>query len=111
MPTKKFTAFISYAHTDGKELAEELKQKINADSKGREITFWQDDSHMKYGPWGRQIEEVMDEVEFIIMLITPGALKSSNCNDEWIKARKKGVAVLPVNSRPKDENFYNSFPT
>src|SRR4051794_14794982 len=65
---------------------------------------------MKYGQWSKQIEEAIDAVEFLIMLITPGALTSPNCKDEWMYARKKGVPVLPVNGKPNDPEFYNSFP-
>jgi hypothetical protein len=110
MPAKQFTAFISYSHADGEELAKALQQKINADAKGKEITFWQDYSQMKYGQWSKQIEDAIDAVEFLIMLITPGALASPNCKDEWMHARKKGIAVLPVNGKPGDPDFYNNFP-
>ena len=110
MPIKHFTAFISYSHKDGEELAKELQHKINADDRGNAITFWQDYSQMKYGQWSKQIENAIDAVEFLIMLITPAALASPNCKDEWMYARKKGVAVLPVNGKPDDADFYHSFP-
>ncbi len=110
MPAKQFTTFISYSHADAEQLAVQLKQKINTDERGKAITFWQDHIHMKYGLWSKQIEEAIDSVEFLIMLITPGALASPNCKDEWMYARKRGVAVLPVNGNPDDPKFYNSFP-
>src|SRR5690349_15786434 len=110
MPAKEFTAFISYSHADGEELAQTLRQKINNDLRGKEITFWQDYSQMKYGQWSKQIENAINAAEFLIMLITPAALASPNCKNEWMYARKNGVAVLPVNGKPDDPGFYKNFP-
>ncbi|MEO5996056.1 MAG: toll/interleukin-1 receptor domain-containing protein [Chitinophagaceae bacterium] len=110
MPTKHFTAFISYSHSDGEQLALDLQQKITSNDKEQNITFWQDHSQMKYGQWSKQIEEAIVAVDFLIIIITPGALASSNCKDEWMYARRNGVAVLPINGKPNDPEFFNTFP-
>jgi len=35
-------------------------------------------------------------VEFLVMVITPGALASQTTRKEWRLARQEGVCVLPV---------------
>src|SRR3954452_21245270 len=110
MSQKKYTAFISYSHQDGDEFALKLKRKITNDPRGKEIIFWQDYDNMQYGQWSRQIEEAIDAVEFLIMIITPKALLSSNCKEEWIYARLQGVCILPVNGLPDNPAFINKFP-
>lgn len=110
MPTQAYTAFISYSHTDGENFAQELKKKIAKDKKGKEVLFWHDSADMHSGNWSRQIETAIEQCEFLIMVITPVALLSPNCKDEWIYARKKGVMILPVNGLPADKDFYKQFP-
>jgi len=100
MPKKEYNAFISYSHQDGEEFAEELRQRITNHHRGREFTFWQDYDNLQYGHWSRQIEEAIDAIEFFIMIITPKALLSSNCKEEWMYARRRGVCILPVNGLP-----------
>jgi WD40 repeat protein len=110
MSFKQFSAFISYAHLDGEALASALRDQVHLDPRGRSITFWQDYDRIKYGQWTKQIEEAIDSSDFLILLITPAALASSNCKNEWMYARKNGVAILPINGRPNDSSFYDSFP-
>ena len=110
MPTQPYTAFISYSHSDGEAFAEELKKRIANDEKGREVSIWQDLTNIHMGTWNRQIETAIEQCEFLVMVITPGALQSPNCKDEWIYARKKGVTILPVNGLPAEKEFYKQYP-
>jgi hypothetical protein len=107
---KQYTAFISYSHMDGETFAEQLRKRILDDERGEGITFWQDYSDMRSGNWSTQIEEAINAVEFLIMIITPAALASGNCKDEWIYARKKGICIMPVNGLPEQGDFYKQFP-
>ena len=110
MPSQTYTAFISYSHQDGETFAEELKKRIANDEKGKEVSFWYDITNIHMGTWNRQIEIAIEQCEFLIMVITPKALLSPNCKDEWIYARKKGVMIMPVNGLPDDKEFYKQFP-
>ena len=106
---RQYSAFISYSHEDGEALAKGLQQRISTDPRGKGITFWQDYTNMHSGGWNRQIESAIESSEFLIMIITPSALLSPNCKDEWIFARKKGVSILPVTDLT-DKHFYKQFP-
>ena len=84
MSANRYSVFISYSHKDGIVLAREITTKIAEDKRGIGITFWKDDDSLHYGQWTRQIEEAIEAVEFMIMVLTPAALASSNCKEEWM---------------------------
>ena len=85
--------FISYAHSDGSAAAESLIQILAANGH----TAWQDLRHL--GPEEAvlpQIENGLKAAEFLIVLVTPAALKSEHIQQEWREARRNGMAILPV---------------
>src|SRR3954447_4859861 len=46
--------------------------------------------------WWRQITEAVDKVEYVLLVMTPGALASEVVRREWRYARQQGRCVVPV---------------
>ena len=85
--------FHSYARSDGSAAAESLIQLLVANNH----SAWQDLREL--GPeetvWP-QIEKALKTAEFLIVLITPAALKSDYIRKEWREARRNGATIMPV---------------
>src|SRR5438876_5474696 len=85
--------FISYARTDGREIANDLRTRVEAE----DIPIWQDRTGMEGGrDWWLQIVEALNHVEFMVLVMTPAALQSTMVRREWHYARQQGVCVYPV---------------
>src|SRR4051795_10904383 len=85
--------FVSYARRDGRELATDLRARLAAQG----FSLWQDLAHMEGGrDWWRQITEAVDAVEYVLLVMTPGALASEVVRREWRYARRQGRCVVPV---------------
>jgi WD40 repeat protein len=107
--------FISYALSDGAEIAAALRQRLNAQG----ILLWQDLVALEGGrDWWLQITDALDNVEFMALVITPNALKSDTVRMEWRYARQAGVCVYPIKGMPdldfatvprwlRDKHFYH----
>jgi hypothetical protein len=64
--------FISYARSDGEEFATSLRKRLQEEEP--EIALWQDRAEMEGGVgWWKQIEEALDQVRFLVIVITPAA--------------------------------------
>ena len=86
--------FVSYARSDGKEIAAELRRRLQ-DEHG--FPLWQDLADMEGGrDWWQQITEAIDHVEFLVLVMTPAALGSEYVRREWRYARQQGRCVIPV---------------
>src|SRR5256712_4757520 len=97
--------FISYARSDGEQLATQLRQRLEAEY----IPLWQDRVGLEGGKdWWLQITEALDVVEFLVLVMTPAAMQSETVRKEWRYARQQGVCVYPVKGEP-DLDF-NSLP-
>ena len=105
--SKKPRVFISYSRKDGEDYATELREKLlNAG-----IPLWQDRVGMEGGKdWWHQIRDALDNVEFMVLVMTPEALKSDVIRKEWRYARLQGVCVYPVKGVPDDELGYSTLP-
>lgn len=87
--------FISYARTDGAEIAASLRERLERENP--EITLWFDREQMLGGiGWWKQITAALDTVEILIMVLTPAAFQSEIAAKEWRYARQQGVRVCPV---------------
>src|SRR5215467_11903439 len=85
--------FISYARTDGEQFASELRQRLEAEN----IPIWQDRVGMEGGKdWWVQIIGALDVVEFLVLVMTPAAMRSETVRKEWHYARRIGVCVYPI---------------
>jgi WD40 repeat protein len=73
--------------------------------------MWLDRSRMEGGrSWWKQITEALDVVQFMIAVMTPGAVSSDNTAKEWRYARQQGVCVFPVKGVADAELDYNKLP-
>jgi hypothetical protein len=86
--------FVSYARMDGKRAAAQIQRRLR-DEHG--FALWRDLTDLESGKdWIVEIKAAIDAVEYLILVITPGALKSEIVEWEWRYARKQGVCVIPV---------------
>ena len=90
--------FISYARRDGEKFATDLRRRLLAEH----IPLWQDRVGMEGGrDWWQQITEALEQVEFMVLVMTPAAMQSPMVRKEWRYARQQGVCVYPVKGMPK----------
>lgn len=86
--------FLSYSRMDGKSLANHIRTELE---NKHGIPIWQDVVDMEGGKdWWRQITTAIDQAEYLLLALTPGAVASSVIQDEWRYARQQGVCVVPV---------------
>jgi WD40 repeat protein len=88
--------FISYARSDGEEFARNLRRRLIEEY---HLAIWQDRTSMEGGKdWWQQIEEALrsKHVEYLVLVMTPNALRSDTVRKEWRLARSLGVCVEPV---------------
>jgi TIR domain len=86
--------FVSYARSDGKAPAVELRRRLQ-DEHG--FPLWQDVADLEGGKdWWRQVIGAIDHVEFLILVMTPAALRSEYVRRAWRYARQQGRCVIPV---------------
>ena len=91
----RFGVFLSYARSDGEAFANELRERLKQDLPS--LRVWQDRPEIEGGVgWWRQIETALDQVEFLVSVMTPAALASEITAREWRAARQRGVCVFPV---------------
>jgi WD40 repeat protein len=87
--------FISYARKDGDDFAHRLRERIELEQP--EITIWQDRVRLEGGVgWWTQITEALDQVEFMVLVMSSAAIESAVIRKEWRYARQQGVCVYPV---------------
>jgi WD40 repeat protein len=93
--------FISYARKDGEDLARQTRERLEQQG----IPVWQDRVKMEGGrDWWLQITGALNQVEFMVLIMTPGAIASEIVGKEWRYARQQGVCVYPIIGSP-DLNF------
>jgi len=101
--------FLSYARKDGEPFAAELRRRLERE--GPEITIWQDRTRMQGGlGWWKQITEALDTVEVLVLVMTPGALRSPITRKEWQYARQQGARVYPVKAASDAELDFPAMP-
>ncbi|MCB0195151.1 MAG: TIR domain-containing protein [Anaerolineae bacterium] len=85
--------FVSYARKDAEVLARDLTNRLEKEG----IPVWQDRVKMEGGrDWWLQIVDALDQVEFMVLIVTPAAMQSPVVKKEWTYARQRGVCVYPV---------------
>jgi WD40 repeat protein len=95
-PRRHVRAFISYARADGEDFARD-RVRARLEREHPEITLWQDRTELEAGiGWWRQIQDALDQVEVMILVLTPDAVASPIVAKEWRLARQNGVRVYPV---------------
>src|SRR4051794_10626627 len=85
--------FMSYARSDGEPFAESLVKMLTDAG----ISVWRDREKLRGGQgWWDQIDRVLEQVEFLVVVMTQGAVESQVVRKEWDAARRKGVCIFPV---------------
>ena len=51
--------------------------------------------------WWKQLTDAIDSVEFLVLVMTPSAMRSEMVRKEWRYARQQGVCVYPVKGAPE----------
>ncbi len=101
--------FISYARSDGEAAARALHGRLAAALP--DVPAWLDRQELEGGiGWWNQIERALDDIEFLVILATPAALRSENTRREWSSARQRGVCVYPVRSGSGEVLDFSSLP-
>ena len=83
----KPAAFMSYVQSDDKhgpltQFRERLSDEVHIQT-GEEFSIFQDRKDILWGQnWKKRIEESIDEVTFLIPIITPSFFNSPTCRDE-----------------------------
>ncbi len=99
MPDRR-DIFISYARANA-DFARELHEKLSAQG----FTLWRDRSDMEGGDdWWRQIQEAIENVDTMVLILSPAALASTVVAQEWHYARQKGTRVIPILAESVDFN-------
>ena len=107
--SRKPRVFLSYARKDGEEFAANLRKRL--EDQEPEISLWQDRTEMEGGVgWWNQIEHALDNVRFLVIVMTPAATQSEMTRKEWRYARQRGVNVYPVKGCPDIQLDYASLP-
>ena len=82
----KARIFISYSQKDGEKFTKKLERYLEKEN----IPLWQDRVGIEGGrDWWLQTTDALDKVEFMVLVITPKAMESSNIRKEWLYAQKK----------------------
>ncbi|MBV8524362.1 MAG: toll/interleukin-1 receptor domain-containing protein, partial [Acetobacteraceae bacterium] len=94
-PGQAARIFISYARSDGEDVAREVLRL--AEEHNPPLAAWLDHEGLEGGEdWWRQAAAAIDGAEHLVLVLTPAALASENCEKEWSYARERGVQVSPV---------------
>ncbi|MCB0173006.1 MAG: TIR domain-containing protein, partial [Anaerolineae bacterium] len=92
-PNRPSRVFISYARKDAEDLARELTSRLEAEG----IPVWQDRVKMEGGrDWWLQIVAALEQVDFLVLIVTAAAMQSAIVKKEWTYARQRGVCICPV---------------
>lgn len=85
--------FISYARSDGAQLAERLEVDLRAS----DHEPWRDRSEIQSGQdWARTIEDAIDRCEAMIAVLTSGSYRSEICRGEQQRALRKQKRLFPL---------------
>jgi hypothetical protein len=60
--------------------------------------------------WWNQIVEALEQVEFMVLVMSPAAVTSKMVRKEWRHARQQGVCVYPVKASPDDQLDFAALP-
>ncbi|HXW01025.1 MAG TPA: NB-ARC domain-containing protein, partial [Anaerolineae bacterium] len=92
-PSQRPRVLISYVKADGDVLANEVRQRLEAEG----IPMWPDLIPLinERDGW-QQLTQALDQVEFLLLLMTPAALPDELIRKQWRYARQKGLCIYPV---------------
>ena len=104
--------FISFASRDGEAYAEAVRVRLQRESPA--LLTWKDHVSLEGGSrWWDQIQQALDQVRFLVLIVTPSVLHEELApvvQKELRYARQQGVWIYPVMGAPKDEIPFDKFP-
>lgn len=101
--------FLSYARRDGEAFSSDLRRRLEREHP--ELTVWQDRDRLEGGVgWWAQIVDAINQVQFLVAVMTESALHSEVTAKEWKHARQEGVCVFPVIAMPSASVEWGSIP-
>jgi hypothetical protein len=90
--------FISYSRVDG-----QFAQRLASDLRTANVDVWIDQAKLRPGhTWPREVEAGLQECTFVVVVLSPDAVKSDNVMNEVAYAIDKKKIVLPVLYRECD---------
>jgi len=102
--------FISYSRADGEAFATDLYARLKEELPGAGFV-WLDRARMQSGTgWWKQIEDAINQVEYMVLVMTRQAMSSETARKEWRYARQQGVSVLPVKGAADHSLHFASLP-
>ena len=84
--------FISYARSD-ERYATELMRRLAQEP---DIAPWQDRISMSPGDFENQLKAGIDASDYLVLVMTPAALRSPWVEKEWRYARENGKCIVPI---------------
>ena len=84
--------FISYARVD-ERYATELMSRLG---KEPDIAPWQDRISMSPGDFEDQIKAGIESSDYLVLVMTPAAMRSLWVEKEWRYTREKGRCIVPI---------------
>ena len=85
--------FISYARSDGEEFARTIAQRLE----GEHVSCWRDRLDLTGGEaFWPQLRAGIEQARWLLVVLSPAALKSEWTAAEWREARKRGVPLCSV---------------
>jgi len=96
-PIKLLKVFISYARSDGGELAEELVTGLEVAG----VSGYLDRHDIAAGEdWERRLDSLIREADTVVFLITPKSIASERCEWEVKRAQDLAKRIIPVVGLP-----------
>lgn len=97
--SEKIRVFISYSHADGSLLANQVIAKLTEEK----ISTWRDIDKMSgvADNW-QEVKQAIDNVEHLVLILTPQALESKWVKKECSYARQEGVQVSLIHGNDID---------
>jgi hypothetical protein len=87
-PPSRHRIFISYARADGETAARDIYRRLQAEAP--DLSAWLDRFDLEGGVgWWTQIERELDRAEFLLLVMTPAAMRSENTRNECIAGRPR----------------------
>jgi hypothetical protein len=84
--------FVSYARVD-ERYATELMSRL---AKEPDIAPWQDRISMSPGDFEDQIKAGIESSDYLVLVMTPAAMRSPWVEKEWRYAREQGRCIVPI---------------
>ncbi len=92
MTPQAVTAFVSYSRTDS-----EFALRLAQDLKAADANIWLDQLDIPPGkPWDDAIEDALKNATYILVILSPDAVRSQNVKDEIDFGLRASKPIIPV---------------